>query len=89
MRFHSLRNLFRALLCVVVLVLVPSACVKADDSVQPQVSPPGLAPCGMGDASIPDFTLIDDNANSPTSGEEISLADYSGKVLMIFWMRAT
>ena len=85
----SLKNLTRVLLCVAVLVLVPSACVRANDSPQPLVSPPGLAPCGIGDASIPDFTLVDDNANSPTSGDEIALSDYSGKVLFIFWMRAT
>ncbi len=90
MRFHySLRNVTRALLCVAVLVLVPTACVKAADEPQPLVSPPGLAPCGMGDASIPDFTLIDDNDNSPTVGQEISLSDFSGKVVFIFWMRAT
>lgn len=89
MRFHSLRNLFRALLFIAVLVMIPTSCVRADDSPQPLVSPPGLAPCGLGDSSIPDFTLIDDNANSPTSGEEIALSDYSGKVLLIFWMRAT
>ena len=90
MRFHySLRNITRALLCVAVLVSIPTACVKASDEPQPLVSPPGLAPCGMGDASIPDFTLIDGNSNSPTSGQEIALSDYSGKVLMIFWMRAT
>ena len=90
MRLHySLRNLTRALLLVAVLVLIPTACVKANDEPQPLVSPPGLAPCGMGDASIPDFTLTDGNSNSPTSGQEIALSDYSGQVLLIFWMRAT
>ena len=80
---------YRDVLCHRTLRTVSTACVKAADEPQPLVSPPGLAPCGMGDASIPDFTLIDDNDNSPTVGQEISLSDFSGKVVFIFWMRAT
>ena len=85
-----MRSLTRFLLLAAVLVLIPSACVRANNiEPEPLVSPPGLAPCGMADASIPDFTLVDDNASSPTAGQEVSLSNYSGKVLLIFWMRAT
>lgn len=87
----SLRSLTQTLITVAVLTLLPSACIKANDDTgpPPPVTPPGLAPCGMGDASIPGFTLTDDNAFSPTYEAEISLGDYSGKILLIFWMRAT
>lgn len=86
----NLQFLSRAFLAFAVGVMLPTACIKAEDSPPPPpVTPPGLADCGMGDASIPDFTLTDDNTNSPTYGQEHSLSDYSGKVLFIFWMRAT
>jgi len=87
----SIRFLSRAMLAFIVGVLLPTACIKANDDSPPPppVTPPGLAACGMDDASIPDFTLNDDNTNSPTFGQQLSLSDYSGKVLLIFWMRAT
>jgi len=87
----SLRFLSRAVLAFVVGVLLPTACIKANDDSPPPppVTPPGLADCGMDDASIPDFTLTDGNASGPTYQEQISLSDYAGKVLLIFWMRAT
>ncbi len=84
-----LNSLSRALLALVMLLMLPSACRGANDDPPAGITPPALAPCGMGDASIPDFTLADGNAMSPTYTQELSLSDYSGKVLLIFWMRAT
>ena len=87
----NLRFVSRAVLAFTVGVVLPIACVRANDDSPPPppVTPPGLADCGMDDASIPDFTLTDDNTFSPTHGQSLSLSDYSGKILLIFWMRAT
>jgi hypothetical protein len=84
-----LTSLIHAMLLLALLLALPSACRGANDDPAPPVTPPALAPCGMDDASIPDFTLTDDNAMSPTFTQEFALSDYSGKVLLIFWMRAT
>jgi len=83
---HGIPTLIRLLLPLAVLALWPTGC-KAEPS--PPVSPPNLEPCGLDDASIPDFTLQDMNPASPTANEQVALSDYSGKVLLIFWMRAT
>jgi len=40
----------------------------------------------MGDLSIPDFTLIDQIPGSPTYNQSVSLTDYAGQVLLIYWM---
>ena len=48
-----------------------------------------MTPCGMGDPSLPDFTLQDVRAASPTYHQDVSLSDFAGQVLMIFWMTAT
>ena len=34
----------------------------------------------------PDFTLVDINPNSPTSGEERSLSETRGKVMILYFV---
>jgi hypothetical protein len=83
---HRNATLIRLLLPLALLTLWPAGC-KADPP--PPMSPPNLEPCGLDDRSIPDFTLQDMNPASPTANEQVALSDFSGKVLLIFWMRAT
>ena len=83
---HQLLMPLRWILPLLALAMWPAGC-KADPP--PPASPPNLEPCGLDDPSIPDFTLEDRNPASPTSGQQVSLSDHSGKVLLIFWMRST
>lgn len=76
-------SVFRISLAVLALTLV-----RCDSTEEPSIAS-GLAPCGIEDASIPDFTLVDGIVASPTHGKEVALSDYAGKVVMIFWMTAT
>ena len=69
------------------LLLLPGITGKADPP--PPSLPPELSPCGLADSSIPDFTLIDMIPQSPTHNQPVSLVDYSGQVLLIYWMTAT
>jgi len=69
--------------CPALLAATPAAAQA------PPAAPPELAECGLDDASIPDFTLVDQNANSPTYGQSLSLSDHAGKVVLIFWMTGT
>ncbi len=80
------KTLIRWILPLAVLILWPAGC-KADPPTPP--TPPTLAPCGLDDPALPDFTLTDVNPASPTYEQEVSLSDHAGKVLLIFWMRAT
>ncbi len=66
------------------LLLLPALPGQADPP--PPHLPPDLSPCGMGDLSIPDFTLIDQIPGSPTYNQSVSLTDYAGQVLLIYWM---
>ncbi len=50
---------------------------------------PHLAPCGLDDASIPDFSLTDVIPGSATYDRQVALSDFDGMVLLIFWMTAT
>ncbi len=79
----------RGLLLLGLLVWLPSGCSQAQPDPLPPATPPDLAPCGLDDPSIPDFTLTDDNSNSPTHGQEVGLGDFAGKVVVIYWMTAT
>ncbi len=83
MKHVLLPSIFRLALAVLALTFV--CCDATED---PDAAP-GLPPCGLDDASIPDFTLVDGIEASLTYGKEVSLSDYSGKVVMIFWMTAT
>jgi hypothetical protein len=79
----------RGWLLLALLLWLPSGCSQAQPVPPPPTVPPNLAPCGIDDTSIPDFTLIDDNSNSPTHGQTVALDDFSGKVVVIYWMTAT
>lgn len=79
----------RGLLALVLLLWLPGGCSQAQPDPDPPAAPPNLAPCGIDDPSIPDFALTDDNGNSPTFGQEISLGEFAGKVVVIYWMTAT
>jgi len=83
---YGLSTFLRCLLPIAVLAWAPTGCPSDPP---PPITPPDLAPCGLGDGSIPDFALPDVNPNSPTYEQEVALGDLSGKVLLIFWMRAT
>ncbi len=69
------------------LLLLPGISGKADPP--PPSLPPDLSPCGLDDTSIPDFTLVDQIPQSATYNQPVSLADYSGQVVLIYWMTAT
>ena len=79
----------RGLFALLLLLWLPGGCSQAQDDPPPPAAPPNLAPCGLDDPSIPDFALTDDNDNSPTFGQEVSLGDFAGKVVVIYWMTAT
>ena len=53
--------------------------------------PPAAAPedCQLYPATIPAFTLTDDNPNSSTYGQEVSTDDLLGPVLVMYWAQAT
>ena len=53
--------------------------------------PPAVEPedCQLNPAAIPAFTLIDDNPNSSTYGQEVSRDDLLGSVLVMYWAQAT
>ena len=53
--------------------------------------PPAVEPedCQLNPAVIPAFTLVDDNPNSSTYGQEVSSDDLLGSVLVMYWAQAT
>ena len=53
--------------------------------------PPAAVPedCQLNPAVIPDFTLVDDNPNSATYGQEVSTSDLRGPILVMYWAQAT
>ena len=53
--------------------------------------PPAVEPedCQLNPAAIPAFTLIDDNPNSSTYGQEVSSDELLGSVLVMYWAQAT
>jgi hypothetical protein len=79
----------RGWILLALLLWLPSGCSQAQPGPEPPTVPPDLAPCGVGDTSIPNFALTDDNSNSPTHGQTVALNDFSGKVVVIYWMTAT
>ncbi len=73
----------------VLILLAAFAMAGAPAAASAQDSPPDLAPCGMDDRTIPDFTLQDQITNSPTYGQGVSLSDFAGKVVLVYWLTAT
>lgn len=53
--------------------------------------PPAAQPedCQLNPAAIPAFTLIDENPNSSTSGQEVSSSELLGPVLVMYWAQAS
>jgi hypothetical protein len=53
--------------------------------------PPAAEPedCQLDPATIPAFTLIDENPNSSSYGQEVSTDDLLGPVLVMYWAQAT
>ena len=49
----------------------------------------GPTDCGIEEAIIPDFALVDQNTRSATSGRTISRDELLGEVLLIYWAQAT
>ena len=49
----------------------------------------GPEDCGIEEATIPDFALVDENTRSETSGRTISRDELLGEVLLIYWAQAT
>jgi hypothetical protein len=45
--------------------------------------------CGLAEAVIPDFALIDQNTRSESYGRTLSRDDLLGEVLLIYWAQAT
>lgn len=45
--------------------------------------------CGRTIGALPDFTLVDANETSPTSGAEVTLSAFAGQVVVIYWAHAT
>jgi hypothetical protein len=49
----------------------------------------GPEDCGLAEAVIPDFELMDLNTRSDSYGRTVSRDEFLGEVLLIYWAQAT
>jgi len=64
-------------ICALLFTLAASSPAHAQDD------------CGQDVAQIPDFSLVDQNPNSPTYGQTYTRDALMGQVLVIYWALAT
>jgi len=76
-------------LSILAALLAGAACESPAPAPAPPADPGVIAPCGVDDATVPDFTLVDANPRSPTHGEALALRDFEGRVVVLHWMWAT